>query len=226
MVDNYRSDAIVLGAHVGVTQNQCLSQCVRNALCNAFNFQIDGGTCELLSSRLYCMSHKPTNGTMYVELNKCEQYFPRRAFLPPEGNWHWVSNTRKMVDAVPINAVKYVSRVFERGMYLPGWWIKTTGFRVARPYDSSRTLCGKRNHGELLVFPPGTYRWSDFVAGSPVPVGAVIGGYWIDRSPLYIVMYKENGSACAGYYNAHTMKSSIACFGVKHPKEMKILVQK
>ena len=44
VVDNYRSDADVLVANVGIAQKQCFSQCVRNVLCNVFNFQIDGGT--------------------------------------------------------------------------------------------------------------------------------------------------------------------------------------
>ena len=226
VVDNYRSDAPVLGVHTGVKQNQCLSQCVRNIQCNAFHFRIDGGTCEHLSKRLYCMPQNLNSGTVYVELDKCEQYPPRRAFLPPEGNWHWRSNTQNLVDGVHIGTNKYVSRVFERGVYLPGWWSRNTGvFRVARPYDSSKAICGIRNHDELLVLPPDTYWWSDFVVGSPVPVGAVIGGYWMDLSPLYIVKYKEAGIPCAGYNSVRTTKSSIYCFGVKHPNETKILVE-
>ena len=75
---------------------------------------------ELLSSRLYCMPQKVTNGFLYVELNKCGQYSPRRAFLPPEGNWHWISNTQSLVGGVPISAVKYISRVFEKVCISPG----------------------------------------------------------------------------------------------------------
>ena len=153
VVDNYRSEALVLGAHFGVTQNQCLSHCVRNVMCNAFHFQIDSGTCELLSRRLYCMPQNLTNGTLYVELNKCEQYPPRRAFLPPEGNWHWTSNTQNLVDGVPVGSGTYVGRVFERGVYLPGWCNPEQGrFKFARPDDSSNQLCNEMNHGEFFVF--------------------------------------------------------------------------
>ena len=135
-----------------VTQNHCLAMCVRNMNCKALHFRKYGGNCEILADPELCMAQDFTNGTLYMELTKCQLYVPRKSFQPSVGNWRWVSGTSNPVNAVPIGLI-YVIRVFERGAYLPGWWTNGIGFCVARPYQT-RIGCSNSSQGEFLIFPP------------------------------------------------------------------------
>ena len=159
VVDNYHSDAPVLDTYFMVTQNQCFMQCMRLTECQAFQFRHNDGWCELLPIPEYCLPQNRTQGTTYIELNTCGQYPPRRAFLPPTDNWRWVSTTSNLSDALIMElwgSVRYVSRVFERGMYLPGWWRPGLfGFRTVRPFRDFNGCDGDDKPGELLIFPVG-----------------------------------------------------------------------
>ena len=227
VVDNYHSDAPVLDTYFMVTQNQCFMQCMRLTECQAFHFQHDNGRCELLPIPEYCLPQNTTHGITYIELNTCGQYPPRRAFLPPTDNWRWVSPTSDLSDALTMvhwGVVRYVSRVFDRGLYLPGWWKPDSyGFRAVRPYRDSVGCDGNDKPGELLSLTVGGYEWSPFTVGDAVPVDAVMGGYWVDLSPLFIVKKSFVEVTCSGYFSTAMEKAYIECDGIRNPSIMEIL---
>ena len=124
IIDDYHSVAPVLRTDFMITQSRCFILCMRFTDCQAFQFRHEDGRCELLPTTGYCLPQNVTCGITYIELNTCGQYPPRRAFLPPTDKWRWVSTTSNLSDALIMElwgAVRYVSRVFERGIYLPGW---------------------------------------------------------------------------------------------------------
>ena len=227
VVDNYHSDAPVLDTYYMVTQNQCFMQCMRLTECQAFQFRHHDGWCELLPIPEYCLPQNTTQGTTYIELNTCGQYPPRRAFLPPTDNWRWVSPTSDLSDALTMvhwGVVRYVSRVFDRGLYLPGWWKPDSyGFRAVRPYRDFVGCDGNDKPGELLSLTVGGYEWSPFTVGDAVPVDAVMGGYWMDLSPLFIVKKSFVGVTCSGYFSTAMEKAYIECNGIQNPSIMEIL---
>ena len=166
------------------------------------------------------------HGMTYIELNICGQYPPRRAFLPPTYNWRWVSTGSNLSDALTMKrwgVVRYVSRVFERGIYLPGWWKPDQiGFRAIRPYRDSVLCGGDDKPGEFLILPTGGYQWSSFSVGDTVPSDAVMGGYWMDLSPLYIVKKIFGSATCSGYFSAAMEEAYIECNGKHNPSTMEI----
>ena len=226
-VENYRSNAPVLGIYSMLIKQMCFLRCMRDASCEAFHFRYQGGVCDLLPKPDSCLGQNITNGTLYVELNTCGLYPPRKAFLPPSDTWRWVSDVTDLTDTVALvsSGTRYVSRVFERGVYLPGWWLGDQyGFRALRPYNEV-TSCGSDDKpGELLIFHDGRYLWSPFTAGNPVPINAVMGGYWMDLSPLYIVKITVSGFMCAGYYSISLGQAFVECLGNHNPSSMDILL--
>ena len=227
VVDNYQSEAPVFRTHLMVTQNRCFVLCMQLRGCQAFQFQPDYGRCELLPTTKYCLPQNITYGIIYMELNTCGQYPPRRAFLPSTYNWRWASTTSDLSDALAMihgSQVRYVSRVFERGIYLPGWWRPDSfGFRAVRPYHDSVDCGGNDKPGEFLILPSGSYKWSSFTVGDTVPPDAVMGGYWMDLSPLYIVKKTFSAATCSGYFSTAMAKAYIACSGKHNPSKMEIL---
>ena len=227
VVDNYHSEAPVLHTHFIVTQHRCFILCMRLTQCHAFHFQHDDGRCELLPTTEYCLPQNITYGTTYTELNTCGQYPPRRAFLPPTYNWRWVSSTSDLSGALVMvhgSEVRYVSRVFERGLYLPGWWRPDSfGFRAVRPYRDYVGCGGDDKPGEFLILPVASYKWSSFTVGDTVPSDAVMGGYWLDLSPLYIVKKNFGAATCSGYFSTAMTKAYIFCSGKHNPSTMEML---
>ena len=225
-VDNYRSDDRILSTHTIPTKHMCMVRCMRDANCHAFHFLYQDSLCELLPFPSRCRAQNTSDGTLYIELNICGVYPPRKAFLLPVGTWQWVSNVTDLTDAVPMVSVdrtRYVSRMFERGVYLPGWWTgDRCGFRAVRPYSNSR--CCMERPGELLVFPGGGFRWLPFTAGNPVPPNALMGGYWMDVSPLYVIKITAGIYMCAGYYSVSVGQAFVDCNGYYNPVTMDILV--
>ena len=188
VVDDYHSEASVLDTHFMVTQSRCLILCMRLTDCHAFQFQHDGGRCELLPVPERCLPQNIMHGMTYIELNTCGQYPPRRAFQPPTYNWRWVSTGSNLSDALTMEnwgVVSYVSRVFDRGIYLPGWWKPDpSGFRAIRPYRGSARCGGDDKPREFLILPTGGYQWSSFSIGDTVPSDAVMGT--LSRKPLVL----------------------------------------
>ena len=223
-VENYRSDTFVLRTFVVGNKQKCFINCMRENTCKAYHFRYQDGLCDLLPKPDICQAQTTTNGTLYVELNTCGLFPPRKAFLPPVVNWKWVSDVTDLTGTVAkaSSGTRYVSRVFERGVYLPGWWITDRfGFRTVSPFRKDRS-CYKRP-GELLIFPKGGYLWVSFQEGGPVPTNAVMGGYWMDLSPLYIVKITVGWFMCSGYYSVSVNQAFVDCNGVNNPISMEIL---
>ena len=190
-------------------------------------FRHDDGRCELLPTTEYCLPQNVTYGMTYIELNTFGQYPPRRAFLPPTDGWHWVSTTSDLSDALTIGefgVVRSVSRVFERGLYLPGWWRSDSfGFRTVRPYHDAVGCSSSDRPGEFLIIPSGGYQWSSFSEGDIVPPNAIMGGYWVDLSLLLIVKKNFSNTACSGYFSTAMEKANIECDGIQSTSTMEIL---
>ena len=70
---------------------------------------------------------------------------------------------------------------------------------------------------QFLILPIGSYKWSSFTVGDTVPPDAVMGGYWLDLSPLYIVKKTFIAATCSGYFSTAMAKAFIACSGKHNP---------
>lgn len=66
----------------------------------------------------------------------------------------------------------------------------------------------------MLSFPnQSSYTWVAFQLGDPVPERAVIGGYWPDSSPLYVVKHFDDH---VGYYNPRDRQTHFLFYVVQH----------
>ena len=108
------------------TLSLCMIQCTRNADCWAFNHHPRSATCILLSN--------------------CNMVPVREIRRPPDGGWRWVRTdspqSRDDVISLAGMTVRYVSRLFHDGLYLPGWYhpATDTSFRAVSPEDKYSLL--------------------------------------------------------------------------------------
>ena len=129
------------------------------------------------------------------------------------GRWRWVRTdspqSRGDVISLPGVTVRYVSRLFHDGLYLPGWYHPATDtpFRVVSPDDNQVQKCLPYS-GEFLVFnKTSDYRWESFTAGDSVSDSAIAIAQLHDGTPLYVVHNTFRGPPSydlTGYYNPIT----------------------
>ena len=206
--------------------HECFVYCVRRGDCTTFQYQ--NGTCELLPTPSECLVFKTdgNSGMTYVGLRVCDQQLPWVTFKPEEANWQWIQLTDPVTttafhpDLVKIGII-YAIRVFHKGLYLPGYWKATDGkSRTIIPFVANgKCICSDAPTEFLLI--PG-FTLATFNAGDPVPVNAVLGGHWIDGSPLYVIFGDVSGTDISGYYNPNTKNSYIFKNVLLSPAVMKI----
>ena len=214
-----------------LNKNQCLTFCVHERNCSAFNFRLADGACVLLPvSSSPCMSSDTTTGWLYVSLAPCRYQPPWDFRAPEEGPWHWITTndlTRPdlVVSVSSTNVARYVTRVNLRGMLVPGWsanFSSSSSFFAVDPLDHSM---GKCPVGQYLSWSAHAdvgpvWKWID--AGDPVPPRAVIGGYGPNMEPLFVARYTQNTMTPAGYYDPRSGKGYFK-FIVVNPHRMEIL---
>ena len=206
-IDDYNSSMIPLKTLSGVNRSVCFMECVRHQMvsppCRAFHFRPVDGICELLPGDIPCMVDNTTPGTTYVHLSECESVAPWRAIKPDHSPIQWITNVEEAFYLrSPLGADRYVIRVLHKGMWLPGFRLLTATSNVAGP-DGVRISC-LSNIQYIKSSDPAPYQWIPFAVGDPVPVTAIVSGYWPNATPLYIVHMTStnaNGVLYSGYYN-------------------------
>ena len=167
----------------------CYMECVRHPLCfcKAFQFHSPDGFCEIFEND-NCMSENKTPNITFVGVSQCKSNSPWLTTKPANGNWRWVTNPRKLRGAItllsPDGNERIVGRVFHKGLFLPGFEIDS---RLTTVGPLGNVIYCISNIQVLIFDSPAHFRWKNFYVGDPIPSRAIVGGYWIDGAPLYIV---------------------------------------
>ena len=202
-IPDYWAEEKALSVIPGMTRAHCMTQCVRQPLCRAFNFRPVDGNCRLLPEYLDCRTPNTTVGWLYVSLSTCSQRQPWQSTRPMESGWQWITSENPSVRNGTLQfGRRFASRIHHKGLYLPGWWSPWPRgiFRGAIPHEERRQNC---DVGEFLVLPdPARFIWTPVNMRNPAPINAVIGGYAADSTPLYVARRLINSDMMPGFYNA------------------------
>ena len=201
--EDYWAGDDALLAKPGMTQGTCMALCARKPPCMAFNFRPMDGNCRLHTPVTTCVKPNTTKGWIYVSLSTCDQRRPWRSLRPAENGWQWIAaDERNAGSNVVAYGARFASRVFYRGLYLPGWWanfVEAGVFRAVKP-NGGVLRC---KIGQLLVVSnPGRVRWSSVTTNHTVLENGVIGGYGPDSTPLYVSKRQFGSQMLFGFYNA------------------------
>ena len=213
-IKSYKSFAHRCKTFNGMTKGGCFMECVRHqdksCPCEAFQFRSHDGVCELLRISSMCMAENEIPDVTFVSLSACQFIPPWQSIKPTDqsGAWRWVADPPTKQGAIksvsPLGGARYVARSFYKGLYLPG------------TYQFHFTARGPRNwwvrcdyNIQFLFFDdPSHYKWDIFYIGGHVPSTAIIGGYWPDGAPLYIVEVSvwSIKTKFPMYYNPETLR--------------------
>ena len=213
-ISNYNSSAIRLKVLKRTSRVGCFIACVRHqhaqSSCRAFQFHRKQGLCELLPEvDLTCMAEDVAQGITFVGLSECRFSPTLQSAIPENGTWRWVTDPPTKNGTVskksPAGAVRYVTRVLHQGLYLPGFTHRKR-FHSAG-LDRVPFTC-KFNIQYLTFEDPSQYNWEPFQVGDPIPSMAIIGGYWSEYTPLYIlkVTIAPSNAIFFAYYNEQTFE--------------------
>ena len=213
-IDNYNSPALRCKTLYGMTKGECFMECARqqsrSCPCIAFQLHSRDGVCELLNNP-NCMTENETPGVTFVGLSTCRFIPPWQPTTSPNQSlhWRWVTDPPTMEGTISfqslLGGVRYVTRGLHKGLYLPGH-CRSGLFRTWGPSDE---VIKCWSNIQFLIFEdPSFYRWEIFRKGDPMPSTAIIGGYWRDGSPLYIVKVTAgpHNAIHPLYYNADTLQ--------------------
>ena len=214
-ISNYNSPAPWCKTIGGMTKGDCFIECTRqqsrSCPCTAFQLHSRDGLCELLKNP-NCMTENETPGITFVGLSTCQFIPPWQAIAAPNQSlhWRWVTDPPTMEATIsfrsPLGGVRYVTRGLNKGLYLPGWG-RPGLFHAWGPSDEN--IKCRSNIQFLILKDPSFYRWEIFYKGDPIPSTAIIGGYWRDGSPLYIVKvtHGPHDAIYPLYYNAKALQA-------------------
>ena len=230
---NYSVNVPLLGQRHGITRKECITSCIRSKVsCGAINFCSIDGACEFLPYQT-CMSLQETvetDGTNVVQLGQCDGVPPGIGLLtPPEHRLRWLPFSEKgSRDVIDLGSGRSVARIIYKGMYLPGFTNRHGAFKA---FDMKRNFINCGNGVQYLTYTTASdYTWVSFTTSNPVPVTAVIGGYWPDGSPLYVVKVVLGGGGAmkSGYYNPTTQQAYVQQPGDENgpgPQEVEMLLE-
>ena len=229
-VADYNSSMIPQKKLFGMSWNSCFVQCVRHqpqrSPCRAFHFRQEEGVCELLPEDIKCMADNMTPGTTYVHLSDCEAVVPWRGINPNPGPLEWVT-VRSGVHGLrsPLGGLRYVVRVVNKGLWLTGYG-ELSKAKVAGP-DGVTIICSS-NIQYLKSSDPEPFSWVSFSMGDPIPAAAIVGGYWPNGTPLYIVRVASVriGTLYAASYNADSLQIRPKSLSTFRSGSLRILVNR
>ena len=230
---NYSVNVPLLGQRHGITRQECMTSCIRsNVSCGAINFRSINGACEFLPYQT-CMSLQETvetGGTNVVQLGRCDGVSPGIGLLtPPEHRLRWLTLSEKgSRDVIDLGSGRSVARVIYKGMYLPGFTNKKGIFKAVDMKRNSITCSNEVQY--LTIAAPTDYSWVKFTTNNSVPADAVIGGYWWDGAPLYVLGASTGGFRAlkSGFYNPATQKAYVQQAGGQNapePQNLEILLE-
>ena len=214
------------------TRSLCMVQCVRHSDCWAFNHHPDSATCILLPAA-GCMTLDGQHGYLYIHLSDCHMLPVKEIHRHSDGGWRWVRTnspaSRNDLIKLPGQTIRYVSRVYHDGLYLPGWYhpAADTPFRAVSIEDNQVVKCPPES-GEFLAFNnTWDYRWQSFLAGDRLPNNAAAITYLRNGTPLYFVKKSFPGTPgydLTGFYDPVSEQNYFVNSGVMTASAVKILL--
>ena len=143
---------------------------------------------------------------MYVHLSDYQSVAHWRRLNPSTGSWQWVTNPvlgsgLPISMTRPLGGVRYVVRVFHKGMWLQGWGRYSKAY-VAGP-DGVTFTC-QFNIQYITFSHPAHRRTDSFVVDGPVPSADIVAGYWRNGTLHYILQLAAGpySTALSAYYDA------------------------
>ena len=199
------STSAVLNRRYYSSKMQCMASCAHHFSCNTYHFRSIDGTCELLKVSEKCLSWNISKDTTLTRLDECEKTTPWKVISPAEGKLQWVEphgvGSRLIITVSKREKGRQVARALHEGTYLPGFVIGNRFF--AATMDGKIIQCSE-SFQVLTHARPGAYVWVSFIVGDKVLQSAVVGGYWRDETPLYIIYLQTDLDWKPGFYNAVT----------------------
>ena len=201
-IKDYKSSLARLKTLNGTSRGSCFMECVRQHFgCRAFQFHPKDGLCELLPE-VKCMEEGTTAGTNLAGLSECKFLPFWLLTLPPNGNWRWVTD--------PPTLNKIIELVSRKGDAVE-WIVHCTKDCICQDTSSIHASFQQDpmvpNSFANPKYSTWYYNWQPFRVGDAVPVSAIIGGYRLEGTPLYIlkVLTGRVDTVYTLYYNARTL---------------------
>ena len=212
---DHSSTEAVIGRQFCRSKAQCMASCTRHDPCNTFHVRSIDGTCELLDTSEICMPHKVTNGTTLVRLSECQKTPPGKVITQAQSKLRRMEprdvGSRAIITARRIFSNKrQVGRVLYAGIYLYGFVTIPAGEFHALTMEERNIVCSEAFQ-VLTYAKPADYQLISFAIGDEIPPFAVVGGYWRDGTPLYVIIgYIARASMWKpGFYNGGSAKIYI-----------------
>ena len=129
-IEGGRLNQTVLKIVMNITERECLTQCVRDKRCGAYNIWHENGTCELLPGNDKCGETDKQKDWTFVRLRNCARGVPWTTM-----RLDWVAETPCMrwqyVESISECNATYLrapddeyclALIPQKGLYLPGWY--------------------------------------------------------------------------------------------------------
>ena len=207
---DHSKPASVIGQRYYRSKAECITSCTRHRSCSAFNFRSLDGSCGLLeTSPEMCMSHNVTKGSTLVKMTACNKMHPWKVIKPTPKKLRWMEphdvGFRQMITVSTKSASgnsRHVAHALHEGVYLPGFVNARQGRFHGLTMENDIIECNEAFR-VLTYAHPNDYMWINFTIGDGVPPSAVVGGYWRDGKPLYVISAPSpTGIWKSGFYDA------------------------
>ena len=209
-MNDHTSTTTVIGRQVYCSKVECMTSCARNISCNTFHFRSTNCTCELLDTSDMCMSPKVIEGTTLVRLSGCNETPPWKVVTPTQKKLQWMEpnnvGSQRFILSTP-TGIRQIGRALYEGSYVPGFALATKHrfFATTIKVGNLDVMIRCDEAFQVLTYAqPDDYLWINFTSGDEVPSSAVVGGYWRDEIPLYIVIGRYTLLWRPGFYSAAT----------------------
>ena len=202
-IKDHASTSAVMSRQYLFSKTQCMTSCTRHLSCNAFNFSTINGTCVLLEISEICLPSNVSKDITLVKLTECQKISPWEVITPAERKLQWMEpgavGSRHIITVSGNEILRQVARALYGGTYLPGF-VKYETFFASTMED---TVIRCSQSFQVLTYEQlDDYLWMNFTLGEEVPPSAVVGGYWRDETPLYVISVKVGPAWKPGFYTA------------------------
>ena len=195
-----------------IAHSQCVWRCLRIKTC-------------------YYINHNSDTGEYELGLGQCESLQSAAGFVvsvfgpPRHGCIRWGSSQEPGSVTVRVGSVD-VARIVSGDTVLIGnfdflsrqFWFNVKGVSFGPIYEADQDI-------ELLIKDATcSLPWMPYIAGEPLPFGAVAGGHLADGTATYVAKVIRNRYAVIGHYNPKSPLAYHEFGGIHTPISMDILV--
>ena len=140
------------------------------------------------------------------KLSGCNKTPPWKVITPTQRKLQWMKprdvGSQRFIGATSTN-IRQVARVLHEGSYVPGFALVSRGRFLTLTMNGTVVIC-EEAFQVLTYVRPDDFSWINFAPGDAVPASAVVGGYWRDGTPLYVINVRNDVARKPGFYNAAT----------------------